>query len=173
MRLYYFYIYCIIFSGFITLKIKSLKLLRFSLFISKIIASVYAYKLGYIQASIVCFLFMLYLILIANERDAVKFSLFVILLTILSLIISDITSHLTIGKASAERLIFLSVMNGLFLFFTTTLFENNRTTKISKKKFSYFYNKSFISSYRISSINFILICQKVGFVLLYSFYTIG
>ena len=85
----------------------------------------------------------------------------------------DFTSDLIIGKASAERLVFLSVMNGLFLFFTATVYKTEKISKYrGKKAFILCKNKSYISSYKNYSKNLLLFYPKVAFLLYYSFYTI-
>ncbi len=79
-----------------------------------------ALKAGYLQVSIISFFCVA--MLLTNQRDlgVRRACIFIVLLSSFALFIQVMGVGLGIGVATAERLIFLAVMAGLFLFFTTT-----------------------------------------------------
>ena len=107
-------------SGYLNYLYRSVMMWNFVLIVANMIIFAVAIKAGFSQVSVINFFCVVMLFSNQDNQGVRRKCIFIVLLSACGLFALMFTSLFVVGEASAERLVYIAVMSGLFLFFTTT-----------------------------------------------------
>jgi len=106
-------------GGYLNRRLRSFVVLSFVLALANALLVIGGIMVGYLQISVVSCLCFVALLANQQNTEVRRNCIFIVLLSMTALGVMCLVSQV-VGIANAERLVFLAVMVGLFLFFNTT-----------------------------------------------------
>lgn len=153
------------FSGCLSRIISSAKFLR-SLFVILVFQlAATGIFLGYFQVAVVSLFCCIIMLVCGFEKSILKNCVFVVLLSFSGLFGVAFASSFSLGEASVERLVFLAIMSGVFIFFNTTALP--RTTRMACSRPSGVIPAKGFTFTGGSLLNAVLYSSKFGFLVYY------
>ncbi len=149
-----------LFSMIINFLIKSTNVLMFFILAGNTILFFTAFWAGYYQISVISVFCQIMILANKHNEDTRRTCTFIVALGTCSLLIFALSSNFGIGPASAERLVILSVMSGLFMFFVTNASSKKYASTSIKSK-----DRKYTKLFGTETLTFI----KMGFLTYYAF----